>query len=102
MNTLMNPKFLFLLCIVLTNSQADGIQRNLDFCADWKFKEAELAGAETPQYDDSDWQRIHLPHDWSVSDYAVQDSAHIGPFYKNMHGGKDVGYLRGGTGWYRK
>ncbi|MCK4990830.1 MAG: glycoside hydrolase family 2, partial [Bacteroidales bacterium] len=48
------------------------------------------------------WIPVHLPHDWSIIDYAVQDSLHEGPFYKNLPGGVDVGYLRNGTAWYRK
>ncbi len=77
-------------------------QRDMDFNEGWRFAEDSLAGAEHPDFDDSGWRIVDLPHDWSVEDYAVQDSVHIGPIYKNLPGGKDLGYLRGGTGWYRK
>lgn len=40
-------------------------------------------------YDDSHWQEVTLPHDWSVS-Y---------PFSTEYSSG--TGYLAGGTGWYR-
>ncbi len=40
-------------------------------------------------FDDSDWQAISLPHDWSVSL----------PFSREYSSG--TGYLAGGIGWYR-
>ncbi|GAB4488302.1 MAG: glycoside hydrolase family 2 TIM barrel-domain containing protein [Anaerolineales bacterium] len=75
---------------------------NLDFNPGWLFYEADLSGAERSDFDDSDWRRVDLPHDWSVEDYPVQDESHIGPFFKEMENGHDTGYLRGGVGWYRK
>jgi len=76
--------------------------RNADFNADWKFHMGDPVGAADPDLIDSDWKAVHLPHDWSIIDYEVQDSLHQGPFYKNLPGGSDVGYLRDGTAWYRK
>jgi beta-galactosidase len=35
-------------------------------------------------------------------DYKHQDSLHVGPFFRDLPGGADVGYLRNGTAWYRK
>lgn len=40
-------------------------------------------------YDDSDWQEVTLPHDWSVTL----------PFSQDYSSG--TGYLAGGIGWYR-
>ncbi len=40
-------------------------------------------------YDDSAWDRVMLPHDYSI----------MAPFSKEYSSG--TGYLRGGTGWYR-
>lgn len=40
-------------------------------------------------YDDTDWQEVALPHDWSVTL----------PFDRNCSSG--TGYLPGGIGWYR-
>lgn len=48
------------------------------------------------------WIPVHLPHDWSIIDYEKQDSLHQGPFFKDLPGGADVGYLRDGTAWYKK
>jgi len=76
--------------------------RNLNFDNGWLFLEADPNGAEGPNFDDSVWRRVDLPHDWSVEDYPQQDETHIGPFFKEMENGHDTGYLRGGVGWYRK
>ena len=77
-------------------------QHNNDFNEGWRFLEDSTIDASAAKFDDSAWRSIDLPHDWSVEDYQEQDSVHIGPFNKSMKNGNDVGYLRGGVGWYRK
>ncbi len=76
--------------------------RDADFNANWLFHMGDIHDLSAAGEDDSGWITVHLPHDWSIIDYAVQDSLHKGPFYKNLPGGVDVGYLRNGTAWYRK
>ena len=58
----------------------------------WSFHLGEAAGAETPEYDDSRWRKLDVPHDWSIEQ----------PYDPHMAGGSSVGYLPGGIGWYRK
>ncbi|MBQ0736346.1 glycoside hydrolase family 2 TIM barrel-domain containing protein [Aquimarina celericrescens] len=77
-------------------------QRNISFNAEWKFFEGHAENAEDFDFDDSDWETVHLPHDYSTVDVRQQDSIHVGPFVKSIKDGKDVGYLRGGIAWYRK
>lgn len=55
----------------------------------WKFHYGDEPQAWYKGYDDSSWQRVELPHDWSV---------HM-PFEKTNSSG--TGYLSGGIGWYR-
>ncbi|MGN0764616.1 MAG: hypothetical protein ACI4MK_14550, partial [Aristaeellaceae bacterium] len=57
---------------------------------DWRFHLGDEPGAEYMGWDDSAWQRVTLPHDWSVAF----------PFDRRHASG--TGYLPGGTGWYRK
>jgi beta-galactosidase len=78
------------------------IPKYQDFNNGWLFLEGDASGAEHPGYDDSGWRRVDLPHDWGTEDYKIQDSLRPSPFLKNQEMGDDVGYLRGGTGWYRK
>jgi beta-galactosidase len=71
------------------------IRKNIDF--DWKFyKDIEgkdiLEVAEKSEFDDSDWRKVDLPHDWSIE----------GPFSKDNPSGSAGGALPGGIGWYRK
>lgn len=58
----------------------------------WKFQEQDVKGAETPSYDDRQWQRVDLPHDWDIQHAP----------YAEAPMGNDGGYYPGGVGWYRK
>ena len=78
------------------------ISRKIDFNEGWKFTEDSTIDASAENFDFSSWRSVDLPHDWSVENHPIQDSLHDGPFYKQMVGGHDAGWLRGGTGWYRK
>jgi beta-galactosidase len=77
-------------------------QRNMDFNHGWRFLEDSIPEAQIVEFDDQSWRLVSLPHDWSVEDHQIRDSTHTGPFVKDLPLGHDVGYLRGGTGWYRK
>ena len=67
-----------------------GTERSENFNDNWKFQMGDASGAETPTYDDSSWEQVNLPHDYSIE----QD------FSKSMEA--ESGYLPGGIGWYRK
>ncbi|MGO4936073.1 glycoside hydrolase family 2 TIM barrel-domain containing protein [Fundicoccus sp. Sow4_H7] len=57
---------------------------------DWKFTLDSLSQAEWQKdFDDSTWDSVTVPHDWSVHQ----------AFNKNSSSG--TGYLPGGVGWYR-
>lgn len=76
--------------VVYTNRVESGQSRTTDFDANWKFKLSDSIAAESPDYDDSAWQQISLPHDYSITqDYTQSGEA-------------ESAYLPGGTGWYRK
>lgn len=55
----------------------------------WKFYYGDEEEAWFKGFDDSTWDDVMIPHDWSVE----------APFSKDYSSG--TGYLRGGTGWYR-
>jgi len=48
--------------------------------------------AQNPDYNDSKWRQLNLPHDWSIE----------GSFSKDNPAGVSGGALPGGIGWYRK
>ena len=52
----------------------------------------DVAKAFSPAFNDSDWRKLNLPHDWAVE----------GDFSENNPAGSGGGALPGGIGWYRK
>jgi beta-galactosidase len=70
----------------------------------------DLTGAEAPDYDDSEWRTLDLPHDWSIEDLSADqadtsephESSKTGPFSKASIGKMGTGFTVGGTAWYRK
>src|SRR5215203_2009179 len=74
-------------------SQTRGTTRvTTSFDSDWRFFKGDAQGAERPEFDDTSWRRLDVPHDWSIE----------GPFDEKNPTGKDGGYLPAGVGWYRK
>ena len=97
--------FLILLAFFASFScknQMETHNRDLPFNEDWKFVKGEIAEGANVDFDDTDWRDVDLPHDISVEDLDVQDSIHIGSHSKEVEMGVDVGFLVGGTAWYRK
>lgn len=69
---------------------ADTEERSINFNENWKFSLSDPSGAEQSSYDDSRWEQVNLPHDYSLSqDYSSAGEA-------------ESGYKLGGVGWYRK
>ncbi len=68
------------------------------FDSDWRFHRGGALGAENPQFDDSSWRQIDLPHDWSIENLAGTGS----PFNRDAISQVSGGFTTGGTGWYRK
>ncbi len=56
----------------------------------WKFFNGDVVNAHRINYNDENWRKVDLPHDWSIE----------GPFDKKW--ASSTGYLPGGIGWYRK
>ena len=78
-----------------------GQNRNRLLNDDWRFVRDSLAGAEAVRFDDSSWKTVDLPHDFSLEPLPAGPNT-LGPFSRETKGGRSVGYLPGGTGWYRK
>src|SRR3989441_2542267 len=62
------------------------------FDADWLFLKGDTAAAREPDFDDSAWRKLDVPHDWSIE----------GPFDERNPTGGAGGFLPAGIGWYRK
>ena len=77
---------------------ARGARRTILFDAGWKFHRGAAQRAEQPEFDDSAWRTIDIPHDWSIEDVPGTGS----PFNRDAVGQVSTGFTTGGTGWYRK
>ncbi|MDR0678478.1 MAG: DUF4982 domain-containing protein [Holosporaceae bacterium] len=79
-------------------------RRTIPLTDNWKFiKSEQIFGGERPNYDDSNWRTVEIPHDWSIENLPNQKSDDIiGPFDRTAISGKHTGYTVGGTAWYRK
>ncbi|NCB84006.1 MAG: glycoside hydrolase family 2, partial [Bacteroidia bacterium] len=56
----------------------------------WRFILQDVKNGEEKNFNDSRWEKIDLPHDWSVKGLLSPTLASC------------TGYLPGGIGWYRK
>lgn len=56
----------------------------------WKFMLQDVPDAQKVTYNDTKWQSVNVPHDWSVE-------GRLSPTLASC-----TGYLPGGIGWYRK
>jgi beta-galactosidase len=56
----------------------------------WKFHEGELSGAYLPEFQDANWAKVDVPHDWRIHDKYGKENE------------KRAGNLPTGIGWYRK
>ena len=78
-------------------------ERETNLNADWKFVRTDIPGAEQPTFDDADWRKLDLPHDFSIEDLPVKEGVkQIGPFSEESSGGPSTAHTVGGTAWYRK
>jgi beta-galactosidase len=93
-------------------------KRDQQFDDGWRFLRGDAPGAELPDFDDTSWRTLDLPHDFSVEDLPPRAAdangegalwgtsvlpTRVGPFDTELSaGGRDTGWFVGGIGWYRK
>ena len=81
-------------CILIAGCSSSSVspRERMDFNGDWTFNLGDVPEASDPEFDDSGWRKLDLPHDWAVE----------GDFSQDAPSGTGGGALPGGTGWYRK
>jgi beta-galactosidase len=67
-------------------------QHKTGFNDDWKFYLGDDSLARLSIYNDAEWRKLNLPHDWSIE----------GPFSDTHATSFNQGALPAGIGWYRK
>ena len=85
-------KRLFFLIVVILSSLASQARERVCFDNDWKFILGDSAQMASPEYNDSHWRTLNVPHDWAIE----------GDFHDSNPSGASGGALPGGIGWYRK
>jgi beta-galactosidase len=96
MYTRMLTKALFVVAITVLftgcNGEQQAVREKMNFGTGWKFQLGDTSGAFSPEFDDSGWRSLNLPHDWSIEgSFSIDNPATPGG-----------GALPGGIGWYRK
>jgi len=91
--SIMKILYLFVVGTILFScSTKNEVRKNEDFTQDWQFYLGDDSLASNPQYNDSGWRTLDLPHDWSIE----------ANFSKDAPATPGGGALPGGIGWYRK
>lgn len=65
-------------------------ERSTLFNDNWKFHRGEVANGQGIDLNDSSWDKVNLPHDYSIDQEFTTS------------GEAESGFLPGGIGWYRK
>ena len=66
------------------------LAQNIDFNKGWQFSKDEIKEAINPGFDDTKWETINVPHDWSIE----------GPFSKENESFSRGGWLPTGKCTY--
>lgn len=74
----------------IKSQQLNENPRRLSMDFNWRFHLGDVIDAYNPEFDDSNWRIVNLPHDWSIEGEFSNKYASC------------TGYLPGGVGWYRK
>lgn len=96
----MTAKYTILsLLLLVLGACSSGISKNINdrvaFNDGWSFRlqeSSDTVGYTSLDYDDSQWRKLDLPHDWAIE----------GSFSEDNPSGTGGGALPGGIGWYRK
>ena len=78
------------LCVGSSAYSQTGFGESSLFNDSWLFVQGDVEGAQEAGFDDSRWEELSLPHDWSVKGVLSPANASC------------TGFLPAGIGWYRK
>jgi beta-galactosidase len=80
----------FILKTMSAEAQVNKVREKLLFNNDWSFTTGDNPEYRNPEFDDSLWRKLILPHDWSIEGDCVEAR------------GGEGGFFPVGIGWYRK
>lgn len=76
--------------VLFAQNGKDDVRINQLFNFGWKFKAGEVPNAQSAAFDDKDWRKLDLPHDFQIE--QPWDSS----------ASRNRGFKAMGVGWYRK
>lgn len=89
-------KSMLFLCLLFLNFLSlhaqENVKRKQLFDDDWRFFLGEETKASSDNFNDKDWRKLDLPHDWSIE----------GKVHPKNTTGAGGGYFPAGVAWYRK
>ena len=93
--------------IGITNAAFAQPRTILSFDDGWKFHLGDIQNAECPDYDDSSWRTVELPHDFQIEQPWIEpdpserpDNTDVAANIKSRLSSR--GFKEMGRGWYRK
>ena len=78
--------------LTLSSGATESPRSVRNFNKGWTFNLGDVPNASSPDFNDTKWRQLDLPHDWAIE----------GEFSKDNYSGTGGGALPGGIGWYRK
>ena len=75
-----------------TTLRVSGDRQTIPLDAGWRFARGDPTGAQAATFDDSAWQTVDVPHDWSIA----------GPFAADAPTRGAGAFLPSGVAWYRR
>lgn len=85
-------KILLAALLLVFTAAAVQSRRVTNMDAGWRFHQGDVMDAEAATYDDMDWRKLDVPHDWSIEGDNLRENP----------GGGSIGFFPTGIGWYRK
>ncbi|WP_017446731.1 glycoside hydrolase family 2 TIM barrel-domain containing protein [Gayadomonas joobiniege] len=89
---LLAAKTVLIFLALLVSHSAFAQRLTMDLNKNWLFKRADIPAAKQYEFNDNDWKKVHVPHDWSFNNGVSPNGAQ----------GANGGYYDGGIGWYRR
>jgi beta-galactosidase len=102
-------KQLFLLSLLFLSLFAFPQRKIILLDTGWKFMKADPSDAASPHFNDAQWQRVTVPHDWAIKgpfdkmiDAQTVTVTEDGEKKPALRTGRTGGLPWTGVGWYRK
>ncbi len=92
MKNILYVLYFLISCGVFGQKKTTKTTKTIKISTDWKFIQKDIPAAEKIDYNDTSWESVNLPHDWSISK----------PFSKENPSFSRGAWLPAGVSYYRK